>query len=153
MQQALYDQKELNTHVEKLCPGLKKQQLCGFKGCTFSFQGQRQMKIHKLDAHKGLVCDECGNLYSNIRAWRQHKKRDHNGLFFCGNQTALEAGERGCGKAFKRMEHMKLHLTVCGKPRKSVMLKPWDQLSATQKGRRAKKEKERMRREVDKLDD
>ena len=144
------NKEKLNKHIKR-CPGLKKPVLCGFKGCTFPFQGQRQMKIHKLDAHKGLACDECGNLYSNIRAWRQHKKRYHNGMFFCGNQTELEDSERGCGKAFRTMEQMKLHMKVCGKPRKRhYILKPWDQLASSQKGRRAKQEREKIRREEDK---
>ena len=110
------------------------------------------MKIHKLEVHKGLVCDECGYVYSDIRNWRQHKQRDHSGLFFCGNQTELQEDGGGCGKAFKREINMKTHIKICGKSR-IFNVKSWDQLSTRGKEKRKyrdKKELERSKRELDK---
>ena len=116
--------------------GFNENKVCGILGCIFSCPSRKDMMSHKQKAHTGLkvfICDKCDHVCLKNKGLLQHKARFHKDKVFCCRGTN---GSSGCGKKFKRSDHLSKHFRFCGIP----LLKPWDHLSLAQKRRRAKAE-------------
>ena len=135
----------LNMH-QPTCGVFKQEQhICRFQGCVFSCKTWKKMRDHKFKAHKGInvKCDVCDFASFKKMNLATHRKRNHNSkILKCRGQE----GTGGCGREFKRKDSLKEHFKSCGLP----FLKPWDQLSVTQKRRRARAQLEGSITDLDK---
>ena len=127
---------KLHEMPNSMVKGFNKNKVCGFLGCGFSCPNWKDMMSHKQKAHtelKVFSCDKCDHVCLKNKGLLQHKAKFHKDKVFCcrGND-----GSSGCGKKFKRSDHLSKHFKFCGIP----LLKPWEQLSLAQKRRRAKAE-------------
>ena len=125
----------LNMHLASCEVTKREQHICGFEGCIYPCQTLKQMRAHKFKAHKGInvKCDMCDFVSLERKNLVQHRKRNHsNKVLKCRRND----GTGGCGKEFKRKDTLNEHIKACGLP----LLKPWDELSLTQKRRRARAE-------------
>ena len=118
--------------------------VCGFQGCTFSCRSKKVLIKHKHVCQKGkrpFICNKCDKTFAKNKDMQQHKGRMHRSQAF---KCLGDDNSSGCGKDFKRKDGMMQHMRVCGNPPH----KTWDQLSATQKVRRARAEFERSKGET-----
>ena len=107
--------------------------------CGQTFGTKKSLTGHMLEEHgdeKDFPCQQCSHSFKTVKILLRHKSRVHiDQLFECN----------GCSQKFKRKYILKRHMNLCGTSRRR---KAWNDLSYSQKRRRAKAEQSQAKTEI-----